>query len=206
MAALDGSDKKLFAYLPYILQDIWEIGVDPDTIIRMVCNHFENYIDLKVLDLGCGKGAVTVKLSQNLGCTCHGIDAVPEFVEFAQKKANELKLNLCTFETGDIREVAKDFSGYNIVILGAIGPVFGDYFATLSTLAKCINEDGIFIIDDGYIVDNSDFSHPLMFKKSAILRQIEEAGMQLDEIYIMDSDVKILTIISLIILKKDSTS
>ncbi|MGB5528790.1 MAG: class I SAM-dependent methyltransferase [Ignavibacteriaceae bacterium] len=187
--AMDGSDKELFPFLPYILQDLWEIGANPDTIIRLVRNHFEEYVDLKVLDLGCGKGAVTVKLAQKLGCTCYGIDAIHEFVEFAQQKASELKVNhLCTFETGDIREKAKGFFGFDVVILGAIGPVFGDYFLTLSTLAKCINENGIFIIDDAYINDESDFSHPLMLKKSDILMQIEKAGMKLIENDIMDSD------------------
>lgn len=187
--AMDGDDKELFPYLPYILQDLWEIGSDPDTIIRLVRNHFEEYVDLKVLDLGCGKGAVSVKLSQRLGCTCYGIDAIPEFVEFARQKATELNTNhLCAFETGDIRAKVNDLSGYDVVILGAIGPVFGDYFSTLSTLSKCITENGIFIIDDGYIDDDSDFTHPLMFKISNILQQIEKAGMELVENDIMDSD------------------
>jgi len=93
---------------------------------------------------------------------------------------------LCIFEIGDIREKVKDLSGYDVVILGAIGPVFGDYFSTMSTLAKCIN--GNFIIDDAYINDNSDFIHPLMFKKSEILQQIEKAGMELVENDIMGRD------------------
>ncbi len=180
VTAMDGSDKELFPYLPFILQDLWEIGTDPDAIIRLVSNYFEYYVDLKVLDLGCGKGAVSVKLSQKLGCTCYGIDAIPEFIEFAQKKAIELKTNhLCTFETGDIRERVKDLSGYDVVILGAIGPVFGDYYTTLTALSKCINKNGIFIIDDGYIENNSDYNHPLIQKQSSILQQIDSARMQL---------------------------
>lgn len=187
--AMDGSDKELFPFLSYILQDIWEIGADPDTIIKLIRKYYNNTSKLKVLDLGCGKGAVSVKVSQTLGCTCYGIDAIPEFVEFAQQKATEHKVNhLCNFELGDIREKVKDLSGYDVVILGAIGPVFGDYFATLSTLSKCINENGIFIIDDAYINDNSDFSHPLMFKKSDIVQQIEKAEMELFENDIMDRD------------------
>jgi hypothetical protein len=82
----------------------------------------------------------------------------------------------------------KELSGFDVVILGAIGPVFGDYFSTLSTLAKCIKEKGIFIIDDGFIDDNSDFSHPLIFKKSDLLQQIEKAGMELVEIDIFNRD------------------
>jgi len=187
--AMDGSDKELFPFLPYILQDIWEIGADPDAIIKLINKYFNNNTELKVLDLGCGKGAVSVKVSQKLGCTCYGIDAITEFVEFAQQKATEYEVNhLCIFEMGDIREKVIELSGYDVVILGAIGPVFGDYYSTLSTLAKCINENGIFIIDDGYINDVSDFSHPLMYKKSNILQQIERAGMELVENDIMDRD------------------
>ena len=187
--AMDGSDKELFPFLPYILQDIWEIGADPDAIIKLISKYFNNITEVKVLDLGCGKGAVSVKVSQKLGCTCYGIDAITEFVEFAQQKATEYEVNhLCIFEMGDIREKVKELSGYHVVILGAIGPVFGDYYSTLSTLAKCINENGVFIIDDGYINDDSDFSHPLMYKKSNILQQIERAGMELVENDIMDRD------------------
>ena len=187
--AMDGSDKELFPFLPYILQDIWEIGADPDAIIKLIKKYCNNLAELKVLDLGCGKGAVSIKVSHQLGCSCYGIDAIPEFVEFAQQKAAEFNVNdLCIFEKGDIREEVKELSGYDVVILGAIGPVFGDYFSTLSTLAKCINENGIFIIDDGYISDDSDFSHPLMFKKSEIMHQIEKAGMELVENDIIDRD------------------
>lgn len=187
--AMDGSDKELFPFLPYILQDIWEIGADPDAIIKLIRKYFNNITEINVLDLGCGKGAVSVKVSKKLGCTCYGIDAIPEFVEFAKQKATEYNvIHLCKFEIGDIREKVKELSGYDVVILGAIGPVFGDYFSTLSTLVKCINENGIFIIDDGYINDDSDFSHPLIFKKSEILEQIEKAGLELVENDIMDRD------------------
>jgi len=112
----------------------WEIGADPEAIKKLIKKHCNNLAELKVLDLGCGKGAVSVKLSQEFGCISHGIDAIPEFVEFARQKASELKVNhLCKFETGDIREKVKELSGYDIAILGAIGPIFGDYFSTLST-------------------------------------------------------------------------
>jgi ubiquinone/menaquinone biosynthesis C-methylase UbiE len=80
VTAMDGSDKELFPYLPYILQDLWEIGANPDTIIRLIAKYFSKYPDLKVLDLGCGKGAVSINIAKNLGCYCYGIDAVPDFL------------------------------------------------------------------------------------------------------------------------------
>ncbi|REJ81917.1 MAG: hypothetical protein DWQ44_13440 [Bacteroidetes bacterium] len=77
-------------------------------------------------------------------------------------------------------------SGYDIAILGAIGPVFGDYYQTLTTLSECITREGIFIIDDGYIEDASDFTHSLMLSKKIMLQQIQKAGTELVEDVIMD--------------------
>ncbi len=180
--AMDGSDKALFPYLPYILQDIWEIGTDPATVIAIIRAHFTDYTNLNILDLGCGKGVVSVKVAAALGCKCHGIDAIPEFIEYAKKKAIEHKVaHLCTFETGDIRTRIHDLGHYDIIVLGAIGPVLGDYHATLKCLKGCLSDQGIFIIDDAYIDDDSDFTHPLIYRKSTILQHIAQAGMELDE-------------------------
>lgn len=187
--AMDGSDVRIFPYLPYILQDLWELGTIPDTMIKLIKKHFTNYSNQKVLDLGCGKGAVSVKLSQQLKCSCYGIDAIEDFITFAQQKAKEYNVDqLCKFEVGDIREKVKDISGYDIIILGAIGPVFGDYYTTLNILSDCLNETGIILIDDGYSEDHSKFVHPLIFRKSDITQQIEKAGMIIVEYDILNTD------------------
>ncbi|MDT3696229.1 MAG: class I SAM-dependent methyltransferase [Ignavibacterium sp.] len=189
ITAMDGSDIKIFPYLPYILQDLWELGAIPDTMIKLIKKHFTDYSNLKVLDLGCGKGAVSVKISQQLNCFCYGIDAVQDFITYARQKAKEYSVEqLCRFEVGDIREKVKYISGYDTIILGAIGPVFGDYFTTLNTLSDCLNETGIILIDDSYIEDSSEFTHPLIFKKSDITQQIEKAGMIISETDIFKID------------------
>lgn len=177
VTAMDGSDNELFEYLPYILQDMWEIGANPEVITELIRGRFDNPAQLKVLDLGCGKGAVSIKVSKTLGCFCHGIDAITQFVEYAKEKAVEYKVeHLCKFETGDIREKVVDLFDYDIVILGAIGPVIGDYYKTLTTLKPCLKKSGVVITDDAYIEDESSFSHDLMFKKSVVLKQIKDAG------------------------------
>ncbi|MDY6958630.1 MAG: class I SAM-dependent methyltransferase [Halobacteriota archaeon] len=156
VTAMDGTDSELFTYLPYMLQDIWEIGTDPEIIIGLIGRYFKEYKNLKVLDLGCGKGAVSIKVAYKYGCNCHGIDAMPEFILNARKKAIEYKVeHLCRFEAGDIREKVKELPDYDIIILGSIGPVFGDYNATLTKLSKKLNKNGVFIVDDGYIDDKS---------------------------------------------------
>ena len=45
--AMDGSDKELFPFLPYILQDVWEIGADPDAIIKLIKKQFNNVHELQ---------------------------------------------------------------------------------------------------------------------------------------------------------------
>ena len=85
--ALDGTDSNLFPYLPYILQDLWELGTSPEVVLNLVKKHTTNQSNLKILDLGCGKGAVSIKLAKELNCQCHGIDAVKEFIDEAKNKA-----------------------------------------------------------------------------------------------------------------------
>ena len=192
VTAMDGSDKELFPFLPYILQDTWEIGADPEIIISLIQKHMNDFSNMNVLDLGCGKGAVSVMLASKLKCSCHGIDAIPEFIDEANKKAKEYSVgHLCKFEIGDIRIKIKTLPRYDVIILGAVGPVLGNYFSTLTALANNLNPNGVIIIDDGYIENGSDFTHPLILKQNEIHRQIHAAGMKLvDETIIPKDKVK----------------
>lgn len=191
VAAMDGDTPELFQFLPYILQDFWEIGADPEAIINMVQRHFLAGPDLQVLDLGCGKGVVSVKMAQKIGCNCFGIDAVEAFINEAAIKAAEYHVSyLCRFEVNDIRTRVKTLRGFDVIVLGAIGPVLGNFFETLSVLKKCLNPDGIILIDEGYIDDNSRFSHPAVITKGALVDQAHQAGMQMidEKIYVIDEN------------------
>lgn len=182
--AMDGIDAQIFPFLPYILQDLWEIGSDPEEVIGLIKSHSVDYTSIRMLDLGCGKGAVSIKVASALGCHCVGIDGIGEFIEFAKRKAEEFGVSsLCMFKTDDIRLAVKKLTGFDIIFLGSIGPVFGDYYQTLTTLSDCLKPNGFFIISDAYIDDASNFSPPLLQKRSSIMEQITEAGMKLiDEI------------------------
>lgn len=193
VTAMDGSDRELFPYLPYILQDTWEIGTDPEVIIELVRKHANIKDGLHALDLGCGKGAVSVRLAADItGCQCHGIDAISEFIAEASTKASEYRVGgRCRFETGDIRERMSYLPRYDVIILGAIGPVLGDYAATLSALSGLLNDGGIIIIDDGYTDNDSDFSHPLILRRKDIEKQTAASGMKIiDEVIIGKDDIR----------------
>lgn len=184
VTALDGNHPELYKYLPYILQDFWEIGACSNTIIKLVKKHTKAGPGIKVLDLGCGKGAVSINLVRSTGCCCYGIDAVESFINEAGQKAAELKASyLCRFEVNDIRTRIKSLRGFDVIILGSVGPVLGNYYETLKALKNCLNPNGIVIIDDGYIDDDSKFNHHLNITWSDLMQQISTAGMVLiDEV------------------------
>jgi cyclopropane fatty-acyl-phospholipid synthase-like methyltransferase len=184
LMALDGTERELLSFLPYILQDLWEIGASPAVMLKLIKKHLPNWSALKILDLGCGKGAVSIQVAQALHCQCDGFDAVPAFIAEARQKAAEYGVaQQCHFEVADIRTKVATLNGYDVIILGAIGPVFGDYHQTLHALTGCLQPDGCILIDDGFIADDSPFEHPNILKRAAMLAQITHAGMTLVDEY-----------------------
>jgi len=190
--AMDGTDPELFPYLPYILQDLWEIGAVAETIITAIKRHFEGFADLKILDLGCGKGAVSIKLAKEFNCQCYGIDAILEFIDFAREKAKEWDVHhLCNFEYYDIRTKIDELENFDVIILGSIGWVFGNYQQTMSILKKHLTEEGVVILDDGYLPDDSTFKHDQVIEKLQLTEQIENAGMVLIDEIINENEIMI---------------
>ena len=127
-----------------------------------------------------------------LKCQCHGIDAIEEFINEARNKAKEFNVEkYCSFECGDIRSEIRELGCYDIIILGAIGPVLGDYHSTLIKISNCLNDGGIIIIDDGYIADDNEYCRLPYEKRSVLFHEIDEAGMTvIDEIVIDNEAVK----------------
>lgn len=182
--AMDMDDPELLPYLPYILQDFTEIGTSAEVVLDLVRRNFQSGSGLNVLDLGCGKGTVCVKLAEELECRCLGIDAIPGFIAEAGALARRQGVDSrCRFETGDIRVAIDRLGRFDVIVLGAIGPVFGDYFETLSRLEPHMAEGGAIVIDDGHIPEGSDSQHPRVLPRGVAVEQIDRAGMTIvDEV------------------------
>jgi len=183
--AMDSNQEtEIIPFLPYILQDFWELGTPPEMVINLIQKNCKNYSNLNVLDLGCGKGATSVKLLAALKCNCYGIDGIAEFIETAKEKAKEYGVEtLCRFEVGDIREKIEELDKFDVIILGATGPIYDDYYIALTTLSKHLTDEGIIIIEEAYTDDTSTFSHPFIFSLKELLKQFEQAEMTIiDEI------------------------
>lgn len=175
--SLDGSsNQEIYPFLPYLLQDLDEIGTDPRMAAAMIEKH-ANHGRLSILDLGCGKGAVSVHLAKTLGCHITGIDGLPEFIESAGKLAAENNVShLCRFIHADIREEIKNCRDFDVVILGAIGPVFGFMAQTLQAIAPALRPGGYVFIDDGFKEDDTLPDYDRVLSRSAFYQQIAEQG------------------------------
>ncbi|WMJ84530.1 class I SAM-dependent methyltransferase [Oscillospiraceae bacterium LTW-04] len=150
--SLTAETTDLLPYLPYLLQDLWELGSQPQSIIDLISKNIPLASNTTILDLACGKGAVSVKLAEALNVNVRGVDIVPEFIEFAKKKAEEQGVtSLCLFAVEDINKTISTTQSYDGVILGAVGDVLGSPKVTLEKLKSVIKTDGFIIIDDAYL-------------------------------------------------------
>jgi len=148
---------KLLPHMPYLLQDLWELGSAADQILDLISTLPLSANTIKVLDLGCGKGGVSIKIASKFGFEVVGIDAMPEFLKDAFNKATEYKVNgLCTFIEQDIQTYVKNENNFDIVILASLGGIFGDNRDTVNILRTQVKPGGFIIIDDGYLKNSEN--------------------------------------------------
>ena len=145
-------DTKLLPYTPFLLQDLWALGSSVDYIIDVVGSLNLPSTQTKLLDLGCGKGAVSIQIASKFGFTVVGVDRMTPFLEDARKKAIEYKVShLCEFINQDIIEFVSIEHGFDLVILASLGGIFGSTKNTIAQLRTQVRSDGYILIDDGYL-------------------------------------------------------
>lgn len=186
--SLTAESTDLIPHLPYLLQDLWELGSSPRDMLDLIIKHVPVTNETRILDLACGKGAVSVVLAQELGCRVKGIDILPEFIEFAIGKAKEWGVEgLCEFTIGDINQSVRRERDYDIVILGAVGDVLGDPEETITLLRNTVKTGGYLLIDDGY---GQDETNPKYHTREQWLEIFQKTGVRLiEEKAISDDDL-----------------
>lgn len=188
--SLSAESAELLPFLPYLLQDFWELGSDPGVMIELISKHIKLSEDTRVLDLACGKGPVSVKIAQKLKIKVKGVDIIPEFIEFAIQKAKEVNVShLCEFIVEDINKAVQKERGYDCVIFGSVGNVLGDLrnpVETLNKLKETVKPGGYILIEEGYIPDEGDrqdirHNGDIYLFKSQWMDSFKEAGLELVE-------------------------
>jgi ubiquinone/menaquinone biosynthesis C-methylase UbiE len=167
-------------HLPELLVDLWELGSSLNQIVEMVGQLNLPSHKTKVLDLGCGKGAVSITLAQKFGFKVTGIDASKPFLEDAIQKAQELHVShLCHFKFGDITEYTRKKRDFDLVIYAALGNVLGDYKEIVKNLRKMVHSGGYILIDDGFLEDNTKIQregYEHYFPHDRVIQQLTSFG------------------------------
>jgi len=186
--SLSWETTELLPFLPYLLQDFWELGSDPDVMAKLINKYVSISDKTRILDLACGKGAVSIKVAQKLRVKVKGIDLIPKFIEYAVQKAKEFNVDdLCEFLIDDINEAVKKEKDYDCVVFGAVGPdVLGGPAETLNKLKATVKPGGYILIEEGYIPDEGKredirYNRDAYFPEQHWMALFKEAGLELIE-------------------------
>ena len=186
-ASLTAEETGLVPFLPYLLQDFWELGSNPAVMADLIAKHVKLTTDTRGLDLASGKGAVSVRIARECGVRVKGIDLIPEFVAYAQQKAREFEVSeLCEFAVGDINQAVEEERGYDCVVFGAVGAVLGGPAESLEKLAATVKPGGYILIDEGYLPESGaredvKYSSYDFFREGEWMAFFQEAGLELVE-------------------------
>ena len=179
--SLTADSADIIPFLPYLLQDLWELGSSGSEMADLLRRHVSITPGFAALDLGCGKGAVSVALASRLGIRMRGIDIMEDFIRTAKQKAAEYGVShLCEFVTGDIKKAVLTERGYDLVIYGAVGDVLGTRAEILRALKSAVRPGGYILLDDAYRPDDTEpplSGEYLTFEEWRAL--IEQAGLSL---------------------------
>ncbi|NDL68558.1 class I SAM-dependent methyltransferase [Anaerotalea alkaliphila] len=171
--SLTAETTELIPFLPYLLQDLWDMGSSPRDMEALIGKHVPAPEKAKVLDLACGKGAVGIHLAKTFGCTVKGVDLLPEFIEEARKRAVEHGVEaLCSFRVEDANQAVEKERNYDIVILGAAGDVLGSPKETVEKLKPAVKPSGHILIDDAYVPEGSPMDYPTRADWLEVFREV----------------------------------
>jgi 2-polyprenyl-3-methyl-5-hydroxy-6-metoxy-1,4-benzoquinol methylase len=156
--ALD-ADPALGPYLAELLADLQELGSSVDDVCDLV-TPLGLPPSTRAVDLGCGKGNVTVALAKRFGFRAHGVDGFAPFIAEAQRNAEHAGVtHLCTFRQGDLREALNAHPPYDLAVLAAIGRLLGNVRETQRQLRRAVRPGGYIIVDDGYLAPGRTVNH-----------------------------------------------
>ena len=188
---------ELLPCLPELLVDLWALGSSPDLVVQMLRPLNPPSRSTGALDLGCGKGAVSITLARELGFRVVGIDACKAFLEEAERKAAEFNVSeLCQFRFGDIREFVNNANNFDIAIYASMGNVLGSFDECVGKLRGTIHPGGYIVIDDGFLenptlIKRGGYEHYLPHDET--LKQLTSQGDTLfQELLLTDEETRSL--------------
>jgi SAM-dependent methyltransferase len=150
----------LLPYIPELLEDIEELGSDAELIARVVGN-LELPAKASVIDLGCGKGAVSVELAEECGHSVLGIELFEPFLRSCRELAVQRGVSeLCTFRHGDILKLSGKLELADVAIVAGLGDVIGRLDEAVAVIRRYVTSNGFIVISDPFIKDGGSAGFP----------------------------------------------
>lgn len=155
--SLTAESTDLLPYLPYLLQDLWGLGGDPQEIEELVRKYVTEPRSKKFLDLACGKGEISISVARIFGSQVVGIDLTEEFIQVAREKAKEYGVeDLCHFYKEDVNVAVQKENGYDGVIFSASGDILGSPKEMLRKLSSVIKSNGFIFLDESFLKEEAN--------------------------------------------------
>jgi cyclopropane fatty-acyl-phospholipid synthase-like methyltransferase len=171
---------ELLPYLPDLLADIWALGSSPEIVVEWLGSLRLPPETTRVLDLGCGKGAVSVTLARELGFRSLGIDFFEPFLIEARERARELGVDeRCSFKYADMLDIVEESRNYDVVVYTGVGGVLGSFDKCVFRLRQTVRVGGYMVIDDGFRmtpkeIDRPGYDHYALYQET--IRQLASHG------------------------------
>lgn len=179
--SLDLDDSQIVPFIPEILKDLWELGSIADYVVELVEKHIPQNKLKKVVDLGCGKGAVLIQLSEKVKFEGIGIDLMPQFIDDARNYAARQSYSKhLKFEVGDLKEQHERHPIFNHVIYGHDSDIFGDVTQSLLELEKYMSDESWIAFESLYSINPANNPEDVP-NKAEFMLQIEKSGLEIVE-------------------------
>ena len=152
-------DPRLLPWIPELLADFHELGSNAASIVG-VLKDLGLPASAQVVDLGCGKGAVTVAIAKAFGCQVEGIELFAPFIDSCRQRATAAGVQrLCRFHHADILTLAGRTEPADVAVYAALGDVLGPLEESIGVIRCFVRRGGLILICDGYVQQDgtSDF-------------------------------------------------
>ena len=187
---------ELLPFIPELLADLWELGGSVEEIVDILLPLRLPAETTRILDLGCGKGAVTLTLAKEFGFQVVGVDLFEPFIQEAKVSADEMGIaSQCQFVCEDIRATLLEARDYDVVIYASV-VVLGRLDECVAKLRQCVHPGGFMLIDNAFLNDAGKVESPwhehCAAHQESLRRLTAHGDTLLREVIIPTEDVKAL--------------
>jgi len=183
--SLSVSEDEILEFVPYLLQDLWELGGFPDAQLRLI--ESLGLANPRILDLGCGKGSSLIKILTQQNGTGLGVDLEIAFIEDAIARAGKLGLSeRIQFKVENLLNTLSSNETFDIVLYGIDNDILGEAEATFRQLAQVVKPQGYVIVETLFPKDEED-ADIFLPTQADFIKAVEQAGFHLVNLEVWDA-------------------